>query len=162
GDGHVRVEGEILKHHGAAAVARLEPVDDATVDGDLAGRDLLQAGDQPQQGRLAAAGRAEHHHELAVGDVEVEAGDDLAAAVALAQPADGDVGRSPLPSLLRGDQAAYEPALHYDDDDERWHHDDERAGHGDVPVGYAEGAGDQLAQLHHGGAVIGVGGDQER
>ena len=41
--------------------------------------DDLEAGDHPQRGRLAAARRADEHHELAVGDVEVERADGLGA-----------------------------------------------------------------------------------
>jgi hypothetical protein len=37
---------------------------------DRAGVDLLEPGEHPQQRRLAAARRADQHHELAVGDVE--------------------------------------------------------------------------------------------
>jgi hypothetical protein len=37
-------------------------------------------GQHAQQGRLAAARRADQHHELAVGDVEADAVDDLEAA----------------------------------------------------------------------------------
>src|SRR3954452_6627278 len=51
---------------------------------------------------------------------------------------------SAMPVLFFGrDQAAHEPALHQHDDDERRQHDDQRAGHGDVPVGNAERAGNE-------------------
>ena len=42
---------------------------------DLAVADLLEAGDHPKRGRLAAAGRADEHHELAVANLELEIGD---------------------------------------------------------------------------------------
>ena len=44
-------------------------------DRDLALGDLLEPGDHPQQRRLAAAGRADQHAELAVGDRDVDAAD---------------------------------------------------------------------------------------
>ena len=43
-------------------------------DQDLAVTDLLEPGDHPQRRRLAAAGRADEHHELAVADLELEIG----------------------------------------------------------------------------------------
>ena len=65
-----------------------------------AGGDLLEPGDHPERGRLAAAGRADEDHELAVGDLEVE----------LAQPASrrrrpSSAGRArwrPRPGTLLG------------------------------------------------------------
>ena len=38
-------------------------------------RDFLEAGDHAQRGRLAAARRADQHHELALGDLEVQVAD---------------------------------------------------------------------------------------
>ena len=43
-------------------------VDDALADPEHALGDLLEPGDHPQRGRLAAAGRADEHHELPVAD----------------------------------------------------------------------------------------------
>ena len=71
---------------------------------DLALGDLLEAGDHPQRGRLAAAGRADEDHELAVVNVEVEV-DEGARAVrvhlALA-PAEDDVGQQARSLPRRG------------------------------------------------------------
>ena len=47
-------------------------VDDALADPEDALGDLLEAGDHAQRRRLAAAGRADEDHELAVLDLEVE------------------------------------------------------------------------------------------
>ena len=64
----------------------------------LAGGDLLEPGDHPQQGGLAAARRADEHEELAVGDLEVHvANRDDAVRVHLRQAADADVGHLRLP-----------------------------------------------------------------
>jgi hypothetical protein len=68
----VRVERIVLEHHRHVAVLGRDVVDDLAVDRDLAVGDLLQAGDHPQRGRLAAARGADQHHELLVGDVEVD------------------------------------------------------------------------------------------
>ena len=65
-------------------------VDHPAVDGDLARGDLLEAGEHPQQRRLAAARRADQHHELAVGDVDRDAVQHLERAVGLADVADRD------------------------------------------------------------------------
>ena len=59
-------------------------------DGDLAGGDVLQAGDHAQQRGLAAARGADQHHELAVGDVDADAVQDLDRAERLAHVADVD------------------------------------------------------------------------
>jgi hypothetical protein len=80
---HVRVERVVLEHHGHVAVLRRHVVDHLAVDRDLAGADLLEPGDHPQRRRLAAAGRADQHHEFLVGDVEVDAAHRLGVVEAL-------------------------------------------------------------------------------
>ena len=77
----VRVEGVALEHHGDVAIARGHVVDDALADPDRAFRDGLEPRDHAKGGGLAAAGRAHEHHELAVGDVQVEVADRPHAAV---------------------------------------------------------------------------------
>ena len=57
-----------LEHHAEPAVARLEIVDHAAVDADLARGRVLEAGDHAQRRGLAAARGADEHHELAVLD----------------------------------------------------------------------------------------------
>ena len=79
-DAHVRVERVILEHHGDVALGRLDLVDDAAADIDLACGDGLEPRDHAQQRGFAAAGGADQHAELAVGDVEVDAFDGLEAA----------------------------------------------------------------------------------
>ena len=71
----VRIEPVALKHHGDAARARRHVVDDVAVDQELAGRGLLQARDDAQERRLAAARRPEQHHELAVAHLQADAVD---------------------------------------------------------------------------------------
>ena len=70
--GHVRIQGVALEDHGDVAVLGGHVVHELAVDVQLAGGDLLQAGHHAQRGGLTAAGRANKHNELAVGDVEVE------------------------------------------------------------------------------------------
>jgi hypothetical protein len=49
-DRHVGIKRVILEDHGDIAVGGLEPVDHPAFDGDLAAADLLQPGDETQQG----------------------------------------------------------------------------------------------------------------
>ena len=79
------------------AVAGRHLVHAAAVDGEFARGDGLQARDHPQERGLAAAGGADKDDELAVGDVEVDARQDLGAAVGLGDPgkAHGGHGISP-------------------------------------------------------------------
>ena len=56
--GHVRPERVVLEHHADVALVRRQRVDAAVAEADLARVRRVEAGDQPQQRRLAAAGRA--------------------------------------------------------------------------------------------------------
>ena len=76
-DRHVRIERVVLEHHGDIAIGRIDIVDEPVADLDFARGDVFQAGDHPQQGRLAAAGRTDKHDELAVGDIDGDAFDGL-------------------------------------------------------------------------------------
>ena len=71
-DRHVRVQGVVLEHHGDVPVLGRQVVDHPVADRDRAAGDLLQPGDGPQRGRLAAPGGADEHHELAVRDVKAQ------------------------------------------------------------------------------------------
>ena len=62
----------MLQHERHVALGRAPVRDVGAADGDLARGRLLEPGDQPQRRRLAGAGLAEQHEELAVVDVEVE------------------------------------------------------------------------------------------
>ena len=72
GDRHVRVERVVLEHHRDVAVLGRQVGDVAVADADRAAVDVLEAGEHPQRGGLAAAGRADEDEELAVADLEVE------------------------------------------------------------------------------------------
>ena len=71
---HVRVERVVLEHHRDVPVLRRHVGDVPVTDEDLALVDLLQPGEHPQGGGLAASGRADEDHELAVADLQVDAG----------------------------------------------------------------------------------------
>jgi len=60
-----------LEHHADAAVLRLLPGDVLALDEDAPVRNVEQPGDAVEQGRLAAAGWAEQHDELALGNIQV-------------------------------------------------------------------------------------------
>src|SRR5262249_46727122 len=93
----VRVEGVVLEDHRDVALARCEVVDDTVADANLAVRDLLQAGDHAQSGRLAATRRADEHGDLAFVALEVEfAHAGLPAAVDLADMDEFDLTHHPL------------------------------------------------------------------
>ena len=47
-------------------------VDDLAGDHDFAAGDFLQPGDHPQGRGLAAAGRADQHDELPIGNIEID------------------------------------------------------------------------------------------
>src|SRR5262249_45119727 len=70
--------------HGDVAVLGGDVVDDPLADQDPPFADLLEAGEHPERGRLAAARRPDQDHELLVLDLDVEVLDD------------GDVGRVAL------------------------------------------------------------------
>ena len=100
---HVRVERVGLEHHGEAALRRADLGDVLAVDENLARGHVLEAGDEPQEGRLAAAGGADEDDELAVLDVEIDAVDDADGAERLANRLQLDAAHSrilPLPAYL--------------------------------------------------------------
>ena len=66
------IEGIALEHHGDVPVFRLHVVHQLPVDVQLAAGDLLQAGNHPQRGGLAAAGGADKDDELLVLDIQIE------------------------------------------------------------------------------------------
>ena len=73
----MRIERVVLEHHGDVALFRRHVVDDALADQDVALRNLLEPGDHPEQRRFPAARRPDQDDELAVGDIDVHAVDDL-------------------------------------------------------------------------------------
>ena len=83
-DGLVRIERVVLEDHRQVAVLGIEIVDRAIAEQDLAGGDVDQPRDQVERRRLAAAGRTDQRHELAIVDLERNAidGDDVAVGLA--------------------------------------------------------------------------------
>ncbi len=76
-DAHMRIERVGLEHHGDLALGRRHVVDLAPADGDLAGRDPLQPGDQAQKRRFPATRRPDKDDELAILHVEIDVVEDL-------------------------------------------------------------------------------------
>jgi len=72
----VRVQRVVLEDHGDVAILGGFGDDRFVVDGDVAAADGFQAGEHAQQGRFAAAGRADQDEKFLVGDVQVELGND--------------------------------------------------------------------------------------
>ena len=73
-DGHMRIQGVTLEHHGHIAVFRRDIVDHAITDQDFALGNLFQACQHPQTGGLAAAGRPDEDQKLLVLDFNVQIG----------------------------------------------------------------------------------------
>ena len=71
-DRHVGVEGIVLEDHGDVAILGSDIVDHLVPDLHRALGDVLETGDHPQDGRLAASRGAHEHEELAILDLEVE------------------------------------------------------------------------------------------
>ena len=88
--GHVRVERVVLEHHGDVAVFGRHVVDHVAADQDLAVGDVLEPGDHPERRRLAAARWPDQHHELVVGDIEIDAANRFDLVVLLDDPAQVD------------------------------------------------------------------------
>ena len=96
------VQGVVLEHHREVAVARRLVVDPLVADEHVAGGDVLEADDHPQQRRLPTSGRTDQDHELAVGDVQAYVVDGrITVAVLLDDVAHGDCCHGVIPSLLR-------------------------------------------------------------
>ena len=81
-----QAEGDVLLHRQPGEYAVLleddaafgaGPRDGASVEQDLAGRRLLEAGQHAHHGGLAAAGRTDHRDEIAVVDVVADVLDDV-------------------------------------------------------------------------------------
>ena len=75
GGGQVRVEGGGLEHHGHVALAGGQMVDHPAADADGAAAERVEAGDQPEDGALAAAARADDDQQLGVADVQAQVRD---------------------------------------------------------------------------------------
>ncbi|MOA07159.1 hypothetical protein D3C78_1268420 [compost metagenome] len=86
--GHVAEQGVVLEHEADVAVAHVVLGDVLAVEHDAAHVRGFQAGDDPQQGGLAAAGRAEQRHQLAAVDIQVDLVERLEGVEVLADVAD--------------------------------------------------------------------------
>ncbi len=94
--GHARVQGEVLEHHRHVPVGRGQLVAVLAVEEEPALVDLLQSGDHPEHGGLAAAGGTEQDEELSRRDVQ-------------RQPVHhADTSRVALAHVVQGDGACHE------------------------------------------------------
>src|SRR5207248_6169499 len=80
-----------LEHHGEPPLGRVERGDVAAFNEDLSGAHLLEAGDEPQQRRLAAARGPEQHDEAAALGAKAHALDRRHAAIALRHLLENDL-----------------------------------------------------------------------
>src|SRR5690349_16723826 len=71
----MRIEAIALEHHGDTARTGRDIVDEIASDDEIAAGRLLEPADDAQEGRLAAAGWTQQHHELAVRHRERDAVD---------------------------------------------------------------------------------------
>ena len=110
GDRHVREQRVALEHEADVALGRRQPGDVAAADLDPSGRRAAQTRDHGEERGLARAARAEHGHELALRDREVDVLDRDHRPVALgdADQIDRAHGR---PSLAEHPQASYRRAV---------------------------------------------------
>ncbi|KAG1255290.1 hypothetical protein G6F65_016700 [Rhizopus arrhizus] len=90
--GHVRIQRDALEHHGHVAPVGRHLVHAPVGDADLTARGRVQPGDHVQRGGLAAAGRPEQHHELAVADVQVQRAHGLEVGIGLLDALQGYAG----------------------------------------------------------------------
>ncbi len=74
-NGHVGIQGVVLEDHGDVPVLGGHVVDHPVADVQLAAGDVLQSGDHPQGGGLAAAGGAHQDNEFLILDFQVQVGD---------------------------------------------------------------------------------------
>ena len=71
-DRQMRIERVVLKDQGHVAITRRQPFRGPTGNGDPAGAGLLQPGEEPKRGRLAAPGRTHEDQQFVVLDLQAE------------------------------------------------------------------------------------------
>ena len=71
-NGHVAVKGVVLEHHGHVPVLGGGLGDVLAIQEQMSLGDILQTGDHPQRGGLAAAGGSHQYDQLAVLHIQVE------------------------------------------------------------------------------------------
>ncbi len=96
---HVRPERIVLEHHADVTRVGPEPVDAPVPEPDLAAVQRMEAGDQPEKRRLAAARGPEQREQLAVTDLEARAVDRGHAPELLTHLAEPDLHRRSRSSM---------------------------------------------------------------
>jgi hypothetical protein len=110
----VRPEGVVLEDHADVALVGRQPAHHPVAETDLAGVGLIEAGEEAEEGGLAAAGGPEQGEQLAIGDGQLGAVDRGDLAEALGNLRDVDVDRIlPVATSLTGnlDRIPPHPAL---------------------------------------------------
>ncbi len=100
-DAQVRIERVLLEHERHVAQRRRLVRCIAVADHDRAGIGLFEPGDQPQQRRLAGAGRSQQHDELAVRNGDAQVLDRLDGAEAFGDAVDKNFSHDFLPQTNR-------------------------------------------------------------
>src|SRR2546425_762184 len=96
---HVRPERVVLEHHADVTRVGPEPVDAPVPEPDLAAVQRMEAGDQPEKRRLAAARGPDQREQLAVTDLEARAVDRGHAPELLTHLAEPDLHRRSRSSM---------------------------------------------------------------
>ena len=103
GDGQVRVERVGLKDHGEVAIRRTDAGHVLTADDDAPGIGAFEPCKDAQERGFAAAGRANEGDELALGNGQVDTGQDRHIAKGLGDRGKLDLGHGPLFGDVGGD-----------------------------------------------------------
>ena len=74
---HVRIERVVLEHHRDVTLFGLHLINDFATDANLAPADLLKPCDHSQQRALAAARRSNQNGKFPVGDLNIDAPNDV-------------------------------------------------------------------------------------
>ena len=68
----MRIQGVVLEYHGEIAVLRRYIIGKTISDINVAGGHFFQAGDHSQCCGFSATARPDNHHELAIGNIQIE------------------------------------------------------------------------------------------
>ena len=63
----MRIKRQVLKNHGHVAMLRRQMIHYAAIDGHGSAAGIFQAGNKPERGGLARAGRAGQNHAVSIG-----------------------------------------------------------------------------------------------
>jgi hypothetical protein len=93
----VRVQRIGLENHGHATIGRFQKRHVTRADANLPLGDALKARDAAQQGRLAAPGRSDEHHEFAAFDTQVDVMQHLDVAIGFLDATQTELSQNRVP-----------------------------------------------------------------